>query len=143
MSNRTDRYSLQRGMTFLELLIVLVIVGMGWFTLMPNLNLAKNKDTDVLSRVNTLIYKARTIAIADDERQILSIDFKDGIISWDEEKEKLPSEVSSGLYNDEPAGDDGIDFVIYPEGFCDEVRLVLNNGMTLWLDVLSGRFREM
>lgn len=135
--------SSQKGMTFIELLIVLVIVGMGWFTLMPNLNLAGGKDTDVINRVNALVYKARTEAVVSDTRQTVSINFKDGTIQWADSREDLPAGVSSGHYNDQPVADTGIDFIIYPEGFCDEVRLVLRNGMTLMLDVLSGRFVEM
>lgn len=131
------------GLTFIELLIVLLIVGMGWFSLMPNLDLAGNKDEDRVSLVNALVYEARNKAVETDSRQFVHINFEDGMVSWNEEEESLPDTVSSGHFNEEPIAGDGVDFVIYPEGFSDEVRLVLTNGLTLVLDPLSVRFGEM
>lgn len=143
MESARDIYPSQQGMTFIELLIVLVIVGMGWFTLMPNLDLAGDDEADALSQVNSLVYRARTAAVADDTRQSLSIDFEEGAVFWGEVRKELPAPVSSGHFNEQPLGGEGVEFFIYPEGFCDEVRLVLDNGMTLILDVLSARFVEM
>ncbi len=131
------------GLTFIELLIVLLIVGMGWFTLMPNLDLAGDKGDDEVSLVNALIYEARGEAVDTDTRQIIEIDFENGIIRWGEEEASLPGSVSSGHFNEEPIDGEGVEFTIYPEGFSDEVRLVLANGLTLMLDPLSVRFGEM
>ncbi len=131
------------GMTFIELLIVLVIVGMGWFTLMPNLDLAGDGDADVLSQVNSFVYKARNTAVDTDSKQILYIDFEEGFLQWGEDQVSLPGTVLSGHLNEEPLDGEGVDFFIYPEGFSDEVRLVLEGGVTLSLDPLSVRFLEM
>jgi prepilin-type N-terminal cleavage/methylation domain-containing protein len=130
------------GFTFIELLIVLLIVGMGWFTLMPNLDLAGDRD-DSLSKVNALIYAAKNKAVESDFRQIVYIDFENGLVKWNAEEATLPSKVSSGHLNEEPLGDDGVEFTIYPEGFSDEVRLVFSDGMTVVLDPLAVRFGEM
>ncbi|WP_319765349.1 prepilin-type N-terminal cleavage/methylation domain-containing protein [Maridesulfovibrio sp.] len=131
------------GFTFIELLIVLFIVGMGWFTLMPNLDLAGSRGDDSISEVNALIYEARAKAVESDSRQVVYIDFKNGLVKWNEEEATLPSKVSSGHLNEEPLGDDGVEFTIYPEGFSDEVRLVFSDGMTVVLDPLAVRFGEM
>lgn len=131
------------GFTFIELLIVLIIVGIGWFTLMPNLNLAGNKEEDILNRVNAFVYKARSDAVETDSKQVLYIDFEKGLLKWKDDKIALPGRVVSGHLNEEPLGGDGINFSIYPEGFCDEVRLVFADGVTLALDPLSVRFVEM
>lgn len=131
------------GLTFIELLIVLFIVGMGWFTLMPNLDLAGDRGDDSLSTINALIYEAKTEAVESDSRQYIYIDFENGVLSWEGEEAPLPSEVSSGHFKDEPIEDKGVEFVIYPEGFCDEVRLVFSDGVTVVLDPLSVRFGEI
>ncbi|OEU70961.1 MAG: prepilin-type N-terminal cleavage/methylation domain-containing protein [Desulfovibrio sp. S3730MH75] len=131
------------GMTFIELLIVLVIVGMGWFTLMPNLDLAGDGDEDALSQVNSFVYKARNIAVDTDSKQILYINFEEGFVQWGEDQVSLPDKVLSGHLNEDPLDDEGVDFSIYPEGFSDEVRLVLEGGLTLILDPLSVRFLEI
>lgn len=138
-----DVRSRSGGLTFIELLIVLFIVGMGWFTLMPNLDLAGNNEEDKVSLVNALIYEARTKAVETDTRQLVFINFEKGLVSWNGEETELPDTVTSGHFNEEPIGGEGVDFTIYPEGFSDEVRLVLSNGMALILDPLSVRFGEM
>lgn len=131
------------GLTFIELLIVLFIVGMGWFTLMPNLDLAGDRDDDSLSTINALIYEAKTEAVVSDSRQYVYIDFKNRLLKWDGEEVSLPAEVSSGHFNEEPIDDDGVEFIIYPEGFCGEVRLVFADGVTVVLDPLAVRFGEI
>ncbi|WP_432734434.1 pilus assembly FimT family protein [Maridesulfovibrio sp. FT414] len=131
------------GLTFIELLIVLFIVGMGWFTLMPNLDLAGNKEEDKVSLVNALIYEAKNMAVETDSRQYVYVNFEKGIVRWNGEEAELPAEISSGHLNEEPVDGDGVDFAIYPEGFSDELRLVLSDGLTLVLDPLSVRFGEM
>lgn len=142
MSKQAARLS-SGGLTFIELLIVLLIVGMGWFTLMPNLDLAGDKGDDDISLVNALIYEARNEAVDSDSRQIIYVSFEKGLVRWNEEEVALPDSVSSGHFNEEPIDGDGVGFTIYPEGFSDEVRLVFNNGLTLVLDPLSVRFGEM
>ncbi len=131
------------GFTFIELLIVLIIVGIGWFTLMPNLNLAGNKEKDSLNLVNAFIYKARSEAVETDSKQTLYIDFEKGLVKWKGDEIALPGRVVSGHLNEEPLGGEGVNFAIYPEGFSDEVRLVFADGVTLALDPLSVRFVEM
>ncbi|WP_320171804.1 prepilin-type N-terminal cleavage/methylation domain-containing protein [Maridesulfovibrio sp.] len=138
-----DHKARSHGLTFIELLIVLLIVGMGWFTLMPNLDLAGGKKDDKVSLVNALIYEAKNKAVETDSRQIVHIDFESGEVRWNEETAELPDPVSSGHFNEDPVGGEGVDFTIYPAGFCDEVRLVLSNGLAIVLDPLSARFGEM
>ncbi|NDV27138.1 Tfp pilus assembly protein FimT/FimU [Desulfovibrio sp. JC010] len=131
------------GLTFIELLIVLFIVGMGWFTLMPNLDLAGDRGDDSLNQVNALIYEARTEAVTNDIRQYVYIDFENGLVKWNGEEVSLPSAVSSGHFNEYPADEGGVEFTIYPAGFSDEVRLVLSDGLTVVLDPLAVRFGEI
>lgn len=142
MNMHTARRS-SGGLTFIELLIVLFIVGMGWFTLMPNLDLAGDRGDDSLSLVNALIYEARVEAVENDIRQYVYIDFESQLVVWREEEVALPEKVSSGHFNEQPIEEDGIEFVIYPEGFCDEVRLVFADGVTVVLDPLAVRFGEI
>ncbi len=142
MSDQAVR-SRSGGLTFIELLIVLFIVGMGWFTLMPNLDLAGDNEEDKVSLVNALIYEARNKAVETDTRQIVYINFEKGAVYWNGEEAELPDAVSSGHFNEDPIDNEGVDFTIYPEGFSDEVRLVLANGLTLVLDPLSVRLGEM
>ncbi|SMF34302.1 pilus assembly FimT family protein [Desulfovibrio gilichinskyi] len=138
-----SKRTLSGGFTFIELLIVLIIVGIGWFTLMPNLNLAGSKEKDSLNLVNAFIYKARSEAVETDSKQTLYIDFEKGLVKWKDGEIALPGRIVSGHLNEEPLGGDGVDFSIYPEGFSDEVRLVFADGVTLSLDPLSVRFVEM
>ncbi|WP_031482609.1 type II secretion system protein [Maridesulfovibrio frigidus] len=138
-----SKRSRSSGMTFIELLIVLIIVGMGWFTLMPNLDLAGDGEEDALVQVNSFVYKARNRAVDTDSKQTLYIDFEEGFLQWGEEKVSLPGKVLSGHLNEEPLDGEGVDFSIYPEGFSDEVRLVLEGGVTFSLDPLSVRFLEI
>lgn len=95
------------GFTFIELLIVLVIVGMGWFTLMPNLDLAGDSEEDSLNLVNAMVYEARNKAVDSDSRQFVVIDFENGLVKWGEEEAKLPDTVISGHFNENPVDGEG------------------------------------
>jgi len=131
------------GLTFIELLIVLFIVGMGWFTLVPNLDLAGDRGDDTLSMVNAFLYEARTEAVEKDLRQDVIVDFSKGKIFWNDEEISLPSRIVNGHFNESPVDEGEATFYIYPEGFSDEVRLVFGDGMTIVLDPLDVRFREV
>ncbi|WP_320006660.1 Tfp pilus assembly protein FimT/FimU [Maridesulfovibrio sp.] len=131
------------GLTFIELLIVLFIVGMGWFTLVPNLDLAGNRGEDTLSKVNAFLYEARVEAVEKDLRQDIVVDFAKGKIFWNEEEISLPSRIVNGHFNESPVDEGTATFYIYPEGFSDEVRLVFGDGLTIVLDPLDVRFKEL
>ena len=131
------------GLTFIELLIVLFIVGMGWFTLMPNLDLAGDREEDILSKVNAFMYEAKTEAVEKNLRQDIVVDFSQGKFFWNEEEISLPSRIANGHFNESPVDEGTATFYIYPDGFSDEVRLVFGDGMTIVLDPLDVRFKEL
>lgn len=122
----------QRGLTLIELIVVMMIFALGWFALLPTLN-PQEEDPSVteLNAVNAMLNKARLEAMSGGGIQRLKIQHRGVSVAWGKQTEPLPSSVSDCQVNGETRRDHWILFRIYPSGVMDELRLSLGNGVIL------------
>lgn len=128
------------GLTLLEVLVVLSIVAIGWFTLLPSLDMnvtSATFDTE-LDDANQLLLQARTRAMSTCTIQEVRLKAASSRIAWGDREADLPSMVSNIHVNGErhPARRN-FAFRIYPSGSMDEVEIDLSNGDELQGDVLN------
>ena len=129
------------GFTFLELLVVLVIIGLGWFTLLPKLDLATGKPGGYVNELNAFVEEARQAATKGHAIQRLECALTSDRVRYGEESFTLPAALSEIRLNGERP--DGQDFFlqIYPHGGMDAVELTLMNGDVLSAAPLNASFR--
>ncbi|WP_291319819.1 prepilin-type N-terminal cleavage/methylation domain-containing protein [Desulfonatronospira sp.] len=132
-----------QGFTLIELLIVLLIVGLGWFTLLPRLDMSDSSRQDSLYPVNELLRKAADEAAATNTLQRVHLAPGRDLLQWGELEARLPASLSRAEINKEQARGSGREasFLIYPAGHMDEVALVLVNGQHLRASPLDPRLR--
>lgn len=133
-----------RGLTLIEVLVVLVIFALGWFAALPSLDLARPRsgDDQDIAALNTFMEEVRAAAFEMDAVQRVTVSLGQTALAWGEKKFHLPSQVSRCTVNGENPGGAAFDFIVYPVGITDEVRLVLLSGLTLSARPLSGRFER-
>ncbi len=131
-----------RGMTLIEVLVVLVIFALGWLVAMPSLDLARPRSGDDrdIATLNEFIELARTSAFEEGTLQRISLSLGSAKMTWSDKTFILPSLVSRCTVNGMNPGGATFTFAVYPTGITDEVRLVLLSGLTLACRPLSGRF---
>ncbi|MGE4298408.1 MAG: type II secretion system protein [Desulfovibrionaceae bacterium] len=131
-----------RGFTLLEILIVLFIIGIGWFSLLPSLDVSRGAPEDEAAKeLNAFLDTVRNVAVTEYKTQKLSIKVGGSFILWGKESFSLPAAAARCVVNDLPP--EGLDFSfrIYRDGIMDKVRLELMNGDALESDVLAVRFK--
>lgn len=121
------------GFTLIEILVVIFIVGIGWFSLMPNLEISK-KNNDPVDDMNKLLELASNAALANNSIEQLEIDLNKNSIKWNEQTLSVPFDIknvrvnSNDFTNNE---DRHIIFSVYPEGFVDNIVLSISSGKEL------------
>lgn len=130
------------GLSILEILVVLVIFGIGWFAVLPNLNLLNSgpsRNLDV-ERLNSFMANARAQAMRTHSIEQFTITPGERTIVWGEKKANLPGAVSRCLVNGRQYFDRVMEFRVYPGGFMDEVRITLDGGQVLSANTLAAEF---
>ena len=131
-----------RGFSLIELLIVLFIIGIGWFSLLPSLNLSRpaRAEDAVVKELNDFLLTVRDVAVTEYKTQKLTIKVGGSALLWGEESFTLPGAAVRCKVNDHPS--EGLDysFRVYRDGIMDDVQLALTNGADLKSDVLAVRF---
>ena len=133
-----------RGLSLLEILVVLVIFSIGWFAVLPNLNLLTpdGKQNQPLERLNAFLAGVRLQATRTNSIERFSITPGESFLVWREEKVRLPATVSRCLVNGRQFFDRVTEFRLYPAGNMDDVRITLDDGQVLSSNTLAGEFRS-
>ncbi len=119
----------QHGLTLIEIIVVLLIFALGWFTLLPALSPSQDQeDGRELKEANELLLQARQAAMSKGVIQHLAVTRDKGVIQWGEQSAQLPSSVSNWRVNGRTLLLSKTRFKIYPSGAMDELRLNLANG---------------
>ncbi len=132
------------GFTYIEVLVVLLILSIGLFAVAPKIIPGYiDKEPAIVKEMNNILMEA--FKIAKELRRPTDIGFISGSnnIKLREKTFKLPDELSvmNAFINDKPP--DGINFSlkVYPVGICDYFELDLSDGKKLISIPLIGRVR--
>jgi len=125
----------------MELLTVLLIVALGWFTLLPRLDptdrsLTRDKP---LAEVNDLLARAGAAALSCGRFQELRVERQPGRLVWGEEAVRLPSGIAECRVNNTPCPAGGAVFRVYAHGCMDRLVLALFSGERWTTADLSSR----
>lgn len=131
-----------QGFTLIELLIVLLIIGLGWFTILPRLDMSQNGEEQPLQRANELLSEAVAKATSANTLQRIYLVSGGNQLEWEESEVRLPASLSRAEINGEQATGRRHSFVIYPAGHMDEVELVLTDGTRLESNPLKAELRR-
>ncbi|WP_052507001.1 prepilin-type N-terminal cleavage/methylation domain-containing protein [Desulfonatronovibrio magnus] len=127
---------MNRGLTLVELLIVLLIFSLGWFALLPRLDLTR-ATPDSWQTLNSHLTAIRQAAIESGVRQKISFAPGQDYFQWQDERLRLSAPVSRIMVNSQQALSGPSNFFIYPTGHMDEVLLVLSTGESMRSEPLS------
>jgi type II secretory pathway pseudopilin PulG len=128
-------------MTLVEVMVVMVIIGLGWFYLVPNLDLGRQKEDKTLEEVNLFLGRVQTRASQKDLFQDVYLKQGASVLTWEEQRAELPAPAISARLNGEAENPNGLKIKVYPSRVLDHVRLVLSNGQVLTSVPLMGEFR--
>ena len=117
----------QKGLTLTELLIVLFIIGLGWFTLLPRLDMTRESN-DPMHYVNILLQTAGEKAISTNTRQQIFLIPGRDFLEWNNQRHDLSGTLSRAVINGKPVTRTRQAFNVYPTGHMDELFLVLSSG---------------
>jgi Tfp pilus assembly protein FimT len=129
-------------MTIIEILVVLVIFAVGWFAILPNLDLMRATDSrnTGLEEFNTFVAQARLMAMKNNLVARLTVNPGRKAVAWDGASVNLPATVRNCVVNGRQFFDRPTEFRIFPEGSMDEVRITLDGGQVLRSNTLGGDF---
>lgn len=108
-----------------------MIIGLGWFALLPRLDLAGQEDKDKISSINALLDHAAEKASATHTFQKIILIPGQNYIQWEKHALELPSILSRGEVNGIEITGVQSAFAVYPAGHMDELNLFLANGQQL------------
>lgn len=127
-----QQYSSSPGFTFIELMVVIVIISVGMFILVPRIVSGMlDRQDPTTQELNSVLKKAKEKAMK--ERQKIGIRFIMGgeHFFFEDKEHTMPGDeyVNRAWINEEPAR--GIDFIVnaYPDGVCDYFVLELSGGV--------------
>lgn len=132
----------QQGLTLVELLVVLLIVGIGWFSLLPRLDVWENNNSP-LSELNSMISKAAHESMKSGLRQDIFFVSGQNYVKWGEQVQELPGYLSRVEVNDQPATGSRWSFSIYPAGHMDQLVMIMTDGVRLESQPLAPSIRVM
>lgn len=127
------------GFSLLELLVVVVIIGVAWFTLLPNLDLASRYENKA-TPLDSFMESVRRTALSEYAVQTVSVSAAGKSLDWNGQSYTLASPVHRCEVNGESSLGRGCSFQVYKDGFMDQVRLVLLSGEVLESDALRAVF---
>jgi len=131
----------QQGLTLIEILVVIFIFGLGWFTLLPSLDTVGNSRQDPLQDINIMLNKAGSHAAKSYSIQEVYFSLGREVLVWNEEEQKLPASLARAVINSRQVEGTEALFRIYPAGFMDEVSMELANGYRLQSSPLEQQLR--
>lgn len=124
--------------------MVIAIVAIGWFSLIPNLDLAqrdKEQGRDALEQLNELMAEARDAALAEDYPQLLRFHARTNVISWRKENNLiLPWPITRVEVNGQEMTGPIVPFLIMRGGVSDSVRLVAHSELVFATNPLEAVF---
>lgn len=117
------------GLTIVELLIVLFIVGLGWFTLLPRLDPTRPSGPEApLHAMNVFLAQAAETAAQTGRSQVVHLDLVFGGLTWNDATHHMPSPPSHCILNGSPCPHPSTSVRIYPQGHMDRLRLDFSGG---------------
>lgn len=117
------------GLTIVELLIVLFIVGLGWFTLLPRLDPTRPSGPDApLHEMNAFLAQAANAAVQAGRFQLIQLDPVSGGLTWNDASHSIPSPPSRCTLNGSPCPRPSTPVRIYPQGHMDRLLLDFPGG---------------
>lgn len=130
------------GLTIMEVLVVLIIFGIGWFAVLPNLGLldAMRTTDPGLDRLNAFLAQARSQAMGNGTMARMVVVPGKKTLSWEGVETIFPAAVSRCLVNGRQHFDRPTEFRVYPTGAMDDVRITLDGGAVLSSNVLGAEF---
>ena len=112
------------GLTLVELLIVLFIVGLGWFTLLPRLDpTASPGRAEPLHQANAFLERVRHAAVQTGRFQEIRLDLASGALDWNGAALGLPNPVTRCTLNGATCPHPVVQVRIYPQGHMDQLHL--------------------
>lgn len=130
------------GYTLLELTVVIFIVGIGWFSLIPHLDVSNEVERPI-HKINKLIKSASVSDMAKNSIEKVAIDFKKSSFSWNSHVETLGCNIDQIKINSyhKKKKDKAIHFSVYPDGFVDNVIIQASTGEKFVSDPLLCKLR--
>ncbi len=123
-----------QGFTFVELMVVMVIISMGMFLLVPKVvSGLLDRQNPITEEFNSVLKEAKKKAVKD--RQKIGIRFVMGSEHFylDDKEYTLPGErsVNRAWLNEEQTS--GMEFFVnaYPDGICDYFVIELSGGLKI------------
>lgn len=146
LSSRRRRVRTSRpGFTLLELLVVLFIVGLGWFTFLPKLDMSIGGGAGGgLDSVNKFLGSVKEQAERTYSVQKVSVPLGGAALSWGDKVQNLPTPILSCRLPDQVSYLSSTTFFLefYPDGHCSRAILALEGGEVFVLDPLTAVFRN-
>ncbi len=125
--------SSNRGFTLIEILIVLVLIGIGVMSVVPNLTRRVVQPNNTVTFFNSLLNSA----IKESKTSLKPVDFQieigsNIVIDWDGKKQQIPSEstVSEIDVNSHIQSGSATEVFVYPDGISDYFKITFSNGKT-------------
>jgi prepilin-type N-terminal cleavage/methylation domain-containing protein len=129
----------QRAFSLLELLVVMVIIGVAWFALLPNLDLASRYEKKS-SPLDRFMDSVREKALSEYSVQAITVTGNGKSLEWNGKFHAMVSPVYRCEVNGQNTEGWNCGFRVYKDGIMDQVRLVLLSGEVLESDVLRVGF---
>ena len=129
----------QVGFSLLELLVVVVIIGVAWFALLPNLDLASRYEKNS-SPLDRFMDSVKGEALSEYSMQTIAVSSNGKSLEWNGQSHVLASPVYRCEVNGQYTVGWRCGFRVYKDGVMDQVRLVLLSGEVLESDVLRVGF---
>ncbi len=128
------------GFTLLELLVVMAIVGLAWFSILPNLDIAGRMQGESRASLNDFLSRVRSKAVNEYSREAVTLEIGKPELKWGAETFTLASPVQRAAINEQSPLGTEIVFYVYPAGVTDAVELELLSGETLIAAPLQAAF---
>lgn len=129
--------------TLLELIIVLFIVGLGWFSFLPKMDIASKKGGDTsIESMNAFLQTIKEQAEKSYMTQSAALSLGSATLTWGDKEKKFSSPILSCKLIDQPFRLASITYLLkfYPDGHSDRVMIALEDGGLFVLDPLAVKF---
>ena len=122
-------------------MVVVVIIGLGWFLLLPRLNLVQGEKSHTrLDTLNAFLAQIKTEAEGNQTIQRIYVSVGGEKLTWGNQVYILPAPVSACRINGGTPPGLRYPFSVYPDGIMDSVQMELRSRDRLYSNVLLVRF---